>query len=69
MDDDNDSGEGQQAPNELGEARRRRIPKLSGVAREAVGDLAFTLYCCSESGRVDGLKLREGMARWKARWM
>lgn len=69
MDDNKDSGEGQKAPNREG-MRPRRIRKLTGLERIAIGDLAFLLYDSIDSSmRLDARKLHAHLVAWRARYL
>lgn len=72
MNDDKISGEGPKAPNEQKPMRRRRVPKLSGPVREAVGELAYALHRVSRADMPDAQRwqmLDRVVAEWAARYL
>jgi len=63
------SGEGGYPPSQE-PLRRRRIRKLSGPERDALGELAFILYSVCEPDMQDKwLVLRAKLLAWRSRFL
>ena len=54
---------------EQNKMRRRRSRKLSGVAAQAIGELAFSMYVAASSEGDFREHLRSALLAWRARYI